>query len=116
MKLISEIIGESSNVNSNINWLAWNKDNLNKVYKNIIEECNNKKENYYSVNILVVTKEKKKNGESDKFKGEYKIMTSEMWIRYKENINSIEFWPKNISEKGIIVWAPMNESLPEFYK
>ena len=42
MKLISEINAESSNVNSNINWLAWNKDNLNKVYKNIIEECNNK--------------------------------------------------------------------------
>ena len=116
MKSITKIITESSNVVSNINWLSWNKDNLNKVYKDIVKECTNKKEDYYSVNILVITKEKKKNEEIDKFKGEHKIMTSEMWIRYKESINDIEFWPKNISENGIIMWTPMNEALPVSYK
>lgn len=116
MKSILEIITESSNVTSNINWLDWNKNILNNVYKDIVDECLNNKKAYYKVNILVIAKEKKKTGEVDKFRGEHKIMTSEMWIQWSEDRNIIEFWPKNISENGIIMWTPMDEALPASYK
>lgn len=117
MKSILEIVTESSNVTSNINWLVWDENILNNVYKDIVDEClNNKKTAYYKVNILVIAKEKKKTGEVDKFRGEYKIMTSEMVIRWSNDRNIIEFWPKNISENGIIMWTPMNEALPTSYK
>ena len=111
MKSTLEIL---SNMTSNINWLVWDEDILNNVYKDIVNECLNNPKVFYKVNILVIVKERKKKGEVDKFRGEYKIMTSEMWIRWSGTI--IEFWPKNISENGIIMWSPMNEALPISYK
>lgn len=45
MKSILEIVTESSNVTSNINWLVWDENILNNVYKDIVDEClNNKKQ------------------------------------------------------------------------
>lgn len=39
-----------------------------------------------------------------------------MVIRWSNDRNIIEFWSKNISENGIIMWTPMNEALPTSYK
>lgn len=118
MKSITEIITESSNLTSNINWIDWNEDNLNKVFKEIIDEILENKKLRYKVNILVIAKEKKSKDNIDKFKGNYKLMPTEVEIYWNTMAPSkILFWSKNISSDTITKFVPMEMALPkEFQK
>jgi len=123
MKTITEIITESSNITSNINWIDWNEDNLNNVFKEVIDEILENKELRYKVNILVIAKEKKSKENCDKFKGNYKLMPTEVEIYWNTNTNSgmpepkISFWSKNIANNTITKFVPMEMALPkEFQK
>lgn len=116
MKSITEIITESSNMTSNINWIDWNEDNLNRVFKKIVDEILEDKKLRYKVNILVIAKEKKSKDNVDKFKGNYKLMPTEVEIYWNTNgTPKISFWSKNIS--NITKFIPMEMALPkEFQK
>jgi len=117
MKSIAEIIKESSNMTSNIEWLDWNEENKNKFFKEIIDEIFEDKELRYKVNILVIAKEKKSNDNVDKFKGNYKLMPTEVEIYWLHEHQKIEFWPKNIASNTITKFVPMEMALPkEFQK
>ena len=123
MKSITERISESSNIVSNINWLDWNEDNQNTVFKEIIDEINEDKTLRYKVNILVIAKEKKSKNNIDKFKGDYKIMPTEVEIYWNTNTNAgmpepkVSFWTKNIANNTITKFVPMEMALPkEFQK
>ena len=123
MKSITERISESSNIVSNINWLDWNEDNQNTVFKEIIDEINEDKTLRYKVNILVIAKEKKSKNNVDKFKGDYKIMPTEVEIYWNTNTNAgmpepkVSFWTKNIANNTITKFVPMEMALPkEFQK
>ena len=118
MKSIAEIITESSNITSNIDWLDWNEDNQNKVFKEIIDEILENKELRYRVNILVIAKEKNSKDNVDKFKGNYKLMPTEVEIYWNTNgTPRISFWSKNIANNTITKFVPMEMALPkEFQK
>jgi hypothetical protein len=117
MKSITEIINESFNVISNIEWLDWNEDNRNKVFKEIIDEILENNELRYKVNILVITKEKKSKENIDKFKGNYKVMPTEVEIYWHTGHSEITFWSKNIATNTITKFVPMEMALPkEFQK
>lgn len=118
MKSIVEIIAESSNMTSNINWLDWNEDNLNNVFKEIVNEILDDNDLHYKVNVLVIAKEKKSKDNIDKFKGNYKIMPTEVEIYWNTNgTPKILFWSKNIANNTITKFIPMEMALPkEFQK
>lgn len=102
-----------------INWLDFNDENLNNVFKDIVNECEVDHKKNYKVNILVIAKEKKSKSEVDKFKGKYKLMACEIECYWSDNKNiingvpKVNFWPKNISGQSIIKFIPMNDSLPK---
>ena len=99
---------------SNIEWLDWNEDNQNKVFKEIIDEILYDKNLHYKVNILVIAKEKKSKNNIDKFKGNYKIMPTEVEIYWNtNNTEGISFWTKNIANKTITKFVPMEMALPK---
>lgn len=105
------------NIISYINWLDWNKDNLNKVFKEIIDEILENKTLRYQVNILVIAKEKKSKDNIDKFKGNYKIMPTEVEIYWNTNgTQGISFWSKNIGNSTITKFVPMEMALPNEFK
>ncbi len=122
MKSITEIISESSNITSNIKWLDWNEDNLNEVFKEIIDEILENNELRYKVNILVIAKEKKSKDNVDKFKGNYKLMPTEIEIYWNTNTNAgmpepkVSFWSKNIANNTITKFVPMEMALPKEFK
>lgn len=122
MKSITEIISESSNMVSNINWIDWNETNQNEVFKEIIEEVTVNKKQRYKVNILVIAKEKKTKDEIDKFKGDYKIMPTEVEIYWNTNTNAgmpepkVSLWSKNIANNTITKFAPMEMCLPKEFR
>lgn len=117
MKSISEIITESSNITSNIEWLDWNDENLNKVFKDVIDEILDDNDLRYKVNILVIAKEKKSKDNVDKFKGNYKLMPTEVEIYWLPEHSEISFWSKNIANNTITKFVPMEMALPkEFQK
>ena len=118
MKSITEIVTESSNTISNFVWLDWNEDNLNKVFKDAIDEILEDNRLRYKVNILVIAKEKKSKDNIDKFKGNYKVMPTEVEIYWNTNGTSgISFWSKNITNNNITKFVPMEIALPkEFQK
>ena len=68
------------------------------------------------MNILVIAKEKKSKDNIDKFKGNYKLMPTEVEIYWRTNgTPGISFWSKNIS--NITKFVPMEMALPkEFQK
>lgn len=102
---------------SNIEWLDWNEDNQNKVFKEIIDEILYDKNLHYKVNILVIAKEKKSKNNIDKFKGNYKIMPTEVEIYWNtNNTEGISFWTKNIANKTITKFVPMEMALPKELK
>ena len=105
---------------SNIEWLDWNEDNQYKVFKEIIDEILHDKNLRYKVNILVIAKEKKSKDNIDKFKGNYKIMPTEVeiyWAKHNsQNTEGIEYWTKNIANKTITKFVPMEMALPKELK
>ena len=118
MKSITEIVTEASNTTSNFVWLDWNDDNLNKVFKDAIDEILEDNRLRYKVNILVIAKEKKSKDNVDKFKGNYKVMPTEVEIYWNTNgTPRISFWSKNITNNNITKFVPMEIALPkEFQK
>jgi hypothetical protein len=122
MKSIIETITESSNITSNINWLDWNEDNQNKVFKEIIDEILENKNLRFKVNILVIAKEKKSKDNIDKFKGNYKLMPTEVEIYWNTNTNAgmpepkVSFWTKNIANNTITKFVPMEMALPKEFR
>ena len=118
MKSITENVTESSNTTSNSVWLDWNDDNLNKVFKDAVDEILEDNRLRYKVNILVIAKEKKSKDNVDKFKGNYKVMPTEVEIYWNTNGTSgISFRSKNITNNNIAKFVPMEIALPkEFQK
>ena len=110
-------INKSLNFISKIEWLDWNEDNRNRIFKEIIEEVLEDKTRRYKVNILVITNEKKSKDDIDKFKGIFKIMPTEVEIYWSTNgIQVISFWPKNISNSTITKFVTMEMALPKFLR
>ena len=121
MKDIIDIVNENKNkaMQSTIDWLDFTDENLNSVFKEIVELCEADHKKRYKVNILVIAKEKKTKAEIDQFKGEYKLMPSEVECYWSDNSNmtngvpKVNFWPKNISGPAIIKFVPMQDALPK---
>ena len=120
MKDITDIVNENKNktMQSIIDWLDFTDENLNSVFKEIVELCEADHKKRYKVNILVIAKEKKTKSESDQFKGEYKLMPSEVecyWADYNHpnEKGHVYFWTKNISGPAIIKFVPMQDALPK---
>ena len=121
MKDIKDIVNENKNkvMQSIIDWLDYTDENLNSVFKEIVDICEADHTKRYKVNILVIAKEKKSKLEIDKFKGEYKLMASEVIIYWSSNsgringVPKVEFAPKNITGPSIIKFVPMQDALPK---
>ena len=122
MKDIKDIINESKNkkvMQSIIDWLDYTDQNLNSVFKEIVDICEADHTKRYKVNILVIAKEKKSKSEIDQFKGEYKLMPSEVEIYWSSNsgringVLKVEFASKNITGPSIIKFVPMQNALPK---
>lgn len=122
MKSITEIITESSYITSNIEWLDWNEDNQNRVFKEIIDKINEDNKLRYKVNILVIAREKKSAQEIDKFKGDYKIMPTEIEFYWNTDTNAgmpeprVSLWSKNIANNTITKFTPMEMALPKEFR
>lgn len=120
MKDIIDIVKENKNkaMQSTIDWLDFTDENLNSVFKEIVELCEADHKKRYKVNILVIAKEKKTKAEIDQFKGEYKLMPCEVecyWADYNHpnETGHVYFWTKNISGPAIIKFVPMQDALPK---
>ena len=89
------------------------------MFKEIVDICEADHTKRYKVNILVIAKEKKSKLEIDQFKGEYKLMASEVEIYWSSNsgkinrVPKVEFAPKNITGPSIIKFVPMQDALPK---
>lgn len=121
MKDIKEIVNENKSkaMQSTIDWLDYTDENLNSAFKEIVELVEAHHTQRYKVNILVIAKEKKTKSEVDKFKGEYKLMPTEVEIYWNTNTNAgmpepkVSYWTKNISGPAIIKFVPMQDALPK---
>lgn len=89
------------------------------MFKEIVDIYETDHTKRYKVNILVIAKEKKSKLEVDQFKGEYKLMASEVIIYWSSNshkingVPKVEFAPKNITGPSIIKFVPMQNALPK---